>query len=175
MIYFTSDLHLNHDRDFIYKPRGFYTVYEMNKTIIENWNSIITENDTVYVLGDLMLGDNEIAIKLIEQLRGNIIVIVGNHDTDRRLEYYNNCSNVVDIKFTDIITKGKYTFYLSHYPTYVNNRNDKQIWCLSGHTHSKEIFQKQFPYNYNVSLDAHNNKPVSLEEIIKNIKNNYSV
>lgn len=175
MLYFTSDLHINHNKDFIYKPRGFDSVYEMNKAIIENWNSIIKEEDTVYILGDLMLGDNEEGIELVKQLRGNIIVILGNHDTDKRIEYYNNCNNIVDIKFADRIRKGKYIFYLSHYPTYVNNKNDKPVWCLSGHTHSKEIFQKEFPCNYNVSIDAHDNKPVYIEDIIKDIKNNYSI
>ena len=47
MIYFTSDLHLNHDRDFIYVPRGFNSVHEMNEAIIYNWNNNITEGDTV--------------------------------------------------------------------------------------------------------------------------------
>lgn len=169
MIYFTSDLHLNHDRDFIYVPRGFNSVHEMNEAIIYNWNNTITEEDTVYVLGDLMLGDNDDGIKLIKKLRGNIIVILGNHDTDKRIEYYNNCYNIIDIKYADRIKYGKYVFYLSHYPTYVNNKNDKPVWCISGHTHSNKIFQEEFPNNYNVSLDAHNNKLVSIDEIVNNI------
>lgn len=171
MIYFTSDLHFNHDRDFIYKPRGFINIYEMNNTLIDNWNSIITEEDTVYVLGDLMLGNSDEGIELIHHLKGNIKIILGNHDTDRRIEYYNNSSNIVDIKFADRIKYKKYTFYLSHYPTYVDNINDAIIWCLSGHTHSKEKFQEEFPYNYNVSVDAHNNRPVFIEEIINDILN----
>ena len=31
----------------------------MNKEIVENWNSKVKDNDIVYVLGDLMLGNNE--------------------------------------------------------------------------------------------------------------------
>ena len=34
MIYLTSDLHFNHSREFIYKPRGFNSVEEMNNTHI---------------------------------------------------------------------------------------------------------------------------------------------
>ena len=44
-IYLTSDLHLGHDKDFIYKPRGFNSVDEANESIISNWNSIINEDD----------------------------------------------------------------------------------------------------------------------------------
>lgn len=35
-MYFTSDLHLNHDKEFIYKNRGFNSINEMNNTIIRN-------------------------------------------------------------------------------------------------------------------------------------------
>ena len=39
MIYFTSDTHFGHDRAFIYKPRGFDSLEEMENKIIENWMS----------------------------------------------------------------------------------------------------------------------------------------
>lgn len=169
MIYLTSDLHFNHDRDFIYLPRGFNSIYEMNSAIIKNWNSLVEKDDDVYILGDLMLGDTSLGIKCISQLKGNLHIILGNHDTDRRIEIYDTLHNVVDIKFADRIRYGKWIFYLSHYPVYTSNKNEKPIWCLSGHTHSKEIFQEKFPQNYNVALDAHDNKLVSIEEIINNI------
>ena len=59
MIYFTSDLHFNHNKNFIYESRGFKSIEEHDKEIIKNWNNIIKDNDDVYILGDLMLGDNE--------------------------------------------------------------------------------------------------------------------
>ena len=33
MIYFTSDLHLGHDREFVWEARGFENVREMTKAI----------------------------------------------------------------------------------------------------------------------------------------------
>lgn len=36
MIYFTSDLHFGHDKDFIYKSRGFNSIGDHDNTIIEN-------------------------------------------------------------------------------------------------------------------------------------------
>ena len=56
-IFFTSDLHFCHDREFIWGSRGFSSCDEMNNTIIERWNNTVTDYDIVYVLGDLMLGD----------------------------------------------------------------------------------------------------------------------
>ena len=81
MIYFTSDLHFGHDKPFLYEPRGFTNIYDMNNAIFRNWNSIVTEEDDVYVLGDLMLNNNEGGIWLIKRLRGRIHIILGNHDT----------------------------------------------------------------------------------------------
>ena len=35
MIFFTSDLHINHDRDFIWGARGYEDVIEHNEDIIK--------------------------------------------------------------------------------------------------------------------------------------------
>ena len=50
-IFLTSDLHFNHDREFVWKVRGFTSVQEMNETIVKNWNSVVNPDDDVYVLG----------------------------------------------------------------------------------------------------------------------------
>ena len=67
-IWCSSDLHFGHDRQFMYGPRGFSSIEEHDATIIENWNKIVKPNDTVYLLGDLMLNDNENGIKKLNQL-----------------------------------------------------------------------------------------------------------
>lgn len=33
-IWLTSDTHFNHDKDFIWKPRGFQNVQDMNEAIL---------------------------------------------------------------------------------------------------------------------------------------------
>ena len=64
-IYFTSDLHFCHDRGFIYEPRGFNNIEEMNNIIIENWNNILTNKEKVLIIGDLMINNNEYGLNLI--------------------------------------------------------------------------------------------------------------
>ena len=41
----------------------------MSKTIVENWNAVINDEDYVYVLGDLMLSDDELGIEFIKSLK----------------------------------------------------------------------------------------------------------
>ena len=55
-IWFTSDLHLNNKNVIKYCNRQYEDQYEMNKALIENWNSKVAEDDAVYVLGDFIMG-----------------------------------------------------------------------------------------------------------------------
>ena len=67
MIYFSSDLHLNHNKPFLYEPRGFKDIYEMNEAIINNFHKIITPEDDLYLLGDTMLGNLEAGLHLFHE------------------------------------------------------------------------------------------------------------
>lgn len=56
-IFFWSDLHDGHDRDFIYKPRGFNNVSESHYELIKRWNEKINDSSTVFHLGDIIFGN----------------------------------------------------------------------------------------------------------------------
>ena len=58
-IWFTSDTHFGHDKEFLYGPRGFASIGQHDWEIIRNWNSVVGPDDEVYHLGDMMLIDNE--------------------------------------------------------------------------------------------------------------------
>ena len=172
--YFSSDLHFNHDRAFIYENRGFKTVEEMNETIISHFNERVQENDTLFLLGDIMLGsDYEAGAALINRLNcKNIKIIRGNHDTNKRIEIYQTlCPNVEFLGWADVIRLNKRNYYLSHYPTLVNNFDETQPFNLYGHTHQKTSFYQDMPMNYHVGVDSHNCYPVSIEEIEQDIAN----
>jgi len=173
MIYFTSDLHIGHDRDFIWEERGFSSVEEHDKEILKRWNEVVKPEDTVYILGDLALGQNENEWdNIFYDLNGNIFFIQGNHDTNRRISIYQARYIMNYLGAASFWKYGKKSFYLSHYPTLVANKDDKKfLWNLSGHTHSKNKFEYGQYHVYNVAVDAHNCYPVSIEEIIKDIKN----
>lgn len=180
-IFFSSDLHFCHDRQFLYGPRGFSSIEEHDDIIIENWNKSVRPSDTVYLLGDLMLNDNENGIRKLNQLNGIIYYIRGNHDTTTRCSLYrektnmNPLSGFFETSWATIQKINGYNFYLSHYPTMIGSLEDmselkKRLLGFSGHTHSKNKFYQDIPFMYNVALDAHNNAPVSFDEIISDIE-----
>lgn len=175
MIWITSDLHLCHDRDFIYGKRGYKNVQEMNHDIITKWNAKVTADDTVYVLGDITLNDDNTGLGILSSLKGKIHIIIGNHDTDNRITMYKRCYNVEDVVYADRINYNGYTFFLSHYPTLTDNHDvsrplEKCVLNLFGHTHSTDKFYEGNSHMYNVAWDAHHDL-ISLDTIIEDIKN----
>lgn len=174
MIYLTSDLHFCHDREFLYRPRGFESIWEMNKAIVERWNEVVQPEDDVYVLGDLMLNDNETGLKLIKQLKGKIHIVVGNHDTDVRVELYRTCWNVVEVELAIRMKYNGYHFFMVHYPCFTGNLEKeslKKCTCnLYGHTHQQTNFFNDTPFMYHVGVDSHDCAPVSLDQIISEME-----
>ena len=173
MIYFTSDWHFGHDKEFIYKPRCFNSPEENAEVIIKKYNEIITDEDDVYCLGDLILTDNEFGINCLKQLKGKIHVIRGNHDSDARLELYKTLPNIVEICEAKTIKIGKQYYFLCHYPTFTANYDDKpyhnHLINLFGHTHQQHNFYDENPFMYHVGVDSHNCYPVSIEQVSKDI------
>ena len=178
-IFVSSDYHFNHDREFIWKARGFNSVDEMNEVIIANHNSVIIDEDDVYLLGDICLGGGIPGITaknqaLIERLNGRIHIILGNHDTPARQEMYMMCKNVIDVKYADMIHYHGYHFYLSHFPTITSNLEKETLKqctiCLFGHTHQNNNFYQGLPFLYHVGVDSHNCYPILLDDAIEDMK-----
>ena len=179
MIYFTSDLHLNHNKEFIYKARDFTSVEDMNYTILQNLNEIVSKQDDLYILGDLILGGGdalEQSRKLISYLPGKIHIIRGNHDTDNRWELYKEFPQVVELQNAAYLKYNNYHFYLSHFPSLTSNYDDnkplkQKLINLCGHTHTTNPFN-DFDKGiiYHCEVDAHNCYPIDIDTILNEIK-----
>lgn len=175
-IWVASDLHLGHDRQFLWGPRGFQSSLEHDEAVVRNWNAVVESEDDVYVLGDIMLGDNAHGAEYFSRLNGRIHLVRGNHDSDVRWnQVYPELPNVVEMcGLAHMLRYRKYHFVLTHWPMMTGNLEKESLHqCtlnLFGHTHSKNKFYEDRPYMYNVALDANNNTPVLLDDIIERMK-----
>jgi len=78
--WFTADPHLG-DRNIIrYYDRRFESVGVMSRALNARWNEIVDDDDTVWVLGDFALGTIADTLPLAGELRGELILLTGNHD-----------------------------------------------------------------------------------------------
>ena len=180
-VFFSSDTHFCHNQPFLYEPRDFQSVEEMNEAIIERWNKVVKPDDVVYHLGDIMLNDDIKGIECLRRLNGQIFLIYGNHDTDRRKNFIaEECPyKMIGGWYAIPIKYGKFSFFLSHYPTITSNFDDKyfsqHVINLHGHTHQKTNFLNPAnPFMYHVGLDSHNCTPIHIDDIIKDIRQEWS-
>jgi len=161
MIWFTSDLHLGHANIIRYCNRPFKDVYEMDKTIIDNWNSVVSETDTVYHLGDFSFEQAHI---YINQLKGTKYFVRGNHEKSLlNVVSHNNVPHIREVKidgYPDII--------LSHFALRVWNKSHFGSLHLFGHSHGRlEPYKK----SVDVGVDSHwitgkqEFRPFSYEEV----------
>lgn len=85
-IFFISDPHFHHanmvEGGKITLRSQFATVEAMNAAIVTGINSVVTDHDKLYVLGDITLqrGGNVHALDIVRELKGQKRLILGNHD-----------------------------------------------------------------------------------------------
>lgn len=169
-IFLTSDLHFGHDKEFVWKVRGYDSVEDMNEKQVQKWNSIVAEEDDVYVVGDLMLGETT-NIEYLKLLKGKLHIVLGNHDTSKRAQMYKELPNVVEIAEVGIKLKyQKHNFVLTHYPMVTGNFEKESLKQMTlnlyGHTHQPSNFYNDAPFMYHVGVDSHDGYPVLLDDII---------
>lgn len=111
--WFTSDLHYGHANIIRYCNRPFKNVEQMNKTLVDRWNSIVKPEDTVFHIGDFVFyGGKEApegitkAQEIQNMLNGTVIHLQGNHDCfskDTRLLTIEGWKNYNEVKKGELI------------------------------------------------------------------------
>lgn len=184
-IWLTSDWHFGHNREFIWKQRGYNSIGEMNDDFVRKHNEVVDADDEVFVLGDLILGEPD-NIEYVKKMNGKLHIVRGNHDTDNRWVAYANLPNVVEMNNAIYFKYKKYHFYMSHFPTLTGNLQKETInqmtLNLFGHTHQQtnfyssddnDMFKIEIPYMYHVGVDSHEGYPVLLDIIIKEMSDKF--
>jgi calcineurin-like phosphoesterase family protein len=166
--FFTSDLHFGHANIIKFCDRPFGNAEEMNRMIIQNWNSVVQPEDTVYVLGDVSFATPAETSKLLSELNGTLHLIRGNHDKDKYITCYINAFETIDdlkeIKIIEPQSGEKLRFTLCHYPMTAWNRSHHGTFHLYGHVHGTYDAPN---LSMDVGIDTHPEfRPYSLNEIL---------
>jgi len=160
MDFFTSDLHFGHKDVIRFCDRPFSTLQEMNESLIERWNSTVTDRDKVFVVGDVFLCDIEEGTHYINQLNGYKILIKGNHD--------HSPSTMIRSGFDECHPKFRYTMpdnrvaLLQHYPMPDILIKDEYDLQIHGHIH---LGKRTRGKKINVSCDIWDYSPVPIDTL----------
>jgi calcineurin-like phosphoesterase family protein len=167
-VFFTADTHLGHENIIKYCNRPFKSLEQMDKVLIHNWNQRVKAEDVVYFLGDFCFKNTEggkpgegvakNALFWLSRLRGNVVFLKGNHDK----------RNSMNTKLKScIIEIGGEEIYLCHNP---EDFNKNYRINLVGHVHEKwKIKNEGNVVLVNVGVDQWNFRPVTWEEIMKEV------
>ena len=185
--FFTSDLHVGHQRIIEYSNRPFSSVEEMNETLIKNWNETVPKDGIVFDLGDFAIGGSNVWKSTLPRLNGKHYLILGNHDVKNYRKGYEEYFSFVTWQMHIEIEKN--SIWLNHLPFLCFGgayREQHNVWQLYGHVHTNERKEGKdtkrmemcFPTQYDVGVDNNNFRPISyyevknkIEEQLKNYKN----
>lgn len=159
--FFTADQHFNHANIIKFCSRPYTCVEEMDESLINNHNEVVSPNDVVIHAGDFTLIKNQKKIhkNYIHRLNGQHVFLEGSHDY-----WLKNTSrkNIWGKEFDNDIY-----IVVCHYAMRVWHRSHFNSWQLFGHSHGNlPPIGKQ----HDIGVDNNNFYPVSFEEIAEIMK-----
>lgn len=164
--YYTSDLHFNHENLIKSGFRTFDSVSQVDDLIINNINRKVGVNDTLFILGDLMMSHSEQFLEsALECIKcKNKFIILGNHDNLNKLMKLKEKGVICNVKPWDVKKDKAFGIELSvalfHHPV-LDHRADI---CLHGHSHG---MLENAPIDlFDVGVDCWDFEPVTLEDIL---------
>ena len=174
-VWFTSDLHFWHKNICKYCNRPFETMEEMNQALIDNWNSVVKEDDTVFVLGDMGFCGYDNLYPLMFRLNDKKYLAQGDIDSDKivfRLYEANIIEGYYKMHEVTIIGDEEcpdQQLTLCHFPMIDWPNKERGAWMVHGHQHQLPETPSCSVMHWDVGVDKNNLKPVSFEQLKINI------
>ena len=169
----TSDLHLNHNNILsleAYNLRknglGYIdTIDKYNDMIIQRINSVVSPNDTLYILGDAVFGGTDVITSLLSRINGYKILIRGNHDRygstmAKKMGFDEAYDHPI------YLPEGCGKVILSHYPLKEAFNNPYIVYNIHGHLHNSKL---NLPNYLNVNIAMNKYYPIKLDTLISRI------
>ena len=140
MNYYISDLHIGHANAIQLDGRPFADLNEMHRTIINNWNSRVKTDDTVYIIGDFIWYKEKDWPFYVEPLAGNKVLIRGNHDprqfSEATKRLFQDITNLKEIE-----DNGRHVV-MCHYPIpFFRSDFNPNTYMLYGHVHLTKEYE----------------------------------
>ena len=171
MNYYIADTHFGHENVINFDKRPFENINEMDKVMIQQWNSVVKDEDDVYILGDFCFKSVKQPMWYIKQLKGKKHLIVGNHD-NRLLKDEVAMKDIVSVNTILQVNDGEHTCILCHYPLAEWNHYHRGAWHIYGHIHNKKDKSYEFMRTQERALNAgcmiNGYIPVKIEQLIEN-------
>lgn len=186
-IFLSSDHHFGHSNILQYCRRPFKDVNHMNTGLIDNWNAVVSPEDVVFYLGDFSLSGD--IYPYLSRLNGTKYLILGNHDKAFKNKYVHKAlhAGFKSVSRTMQWEISSLRLNLCHFPykgsgdhTYIERYKEYRLKdtgqiLLHGHSHlppEKKIRRtSKGALMYDCGVDANNYFPVSLEQIIEELRN----
>lgn len=179
-IFLISDTHFAHDnvckftRDDGAPLRPWDDVLEMDEALIDNWNSVVKDNDLVIHAGDVCFKGNRYD-QIMPRLKGRKHLIRGNHDLFSEGRYQHHFQKVLGIKILD-------NYAITHVPIHPESLA-RWKGNIHGHLHSNNVMveiPEDVPFShetvsvpdpryFNVSVEQINYTPINFEEVKKEL------
>lgn len=171
-IFFAGDTHFGHKGILTHMTtRPFENTDDMDEAIIERWNSVVTDKDVVYHLGDVSMVGLLRTCEVLTRLRGRKVLIAGNHDKPLRNkplfeQFFEGVHDLLEIKIPDAdAADGKnQRVVMCHYPMLTWNRAHHGSWAIHGHSHGS-LDPKLAGNRLDAGIDVWNLTPVSYEQV----------
>ena len=190
-VFITADHHFNHENIIRYCNRPFENITEMDKSLIDNWNSVVRPQDRVIHLGDFTLEGFSVAREYFAQLNGDISILSYPWHHDKRWLKTNlslKSKSSFDVRLwppmvvLEVPQLGKDGYNLAitlcHYPMAIWDRKHYGAWHLHGHSHGKYHPPSEDDLGYacqDIGVDCCDFFPISLAQVAGEISETLEV
>lgn len=172
MTYFTADLHLGHSNIIASCNRPFADAEEMNRTIIGNWNSCVSDRDEVWILGDVAYKSATDVGSMLSKLKGHKHLVLGNHDRTW-IKYCDPKEYFETVEQMSFTTVDGNRIFMCHYPMMEWDGSHHGSYLVYGHIHGN-WGQRFWPlisendHMLNAGVDINGFYPVTFSELMEN-------
>lgn len=145
--------------------RPFKTLTEMHVEMIDRWNSVVTDKDKVYHLGDVAMSKQ--GLRVLHLMNGKKRLVKGNHDLYKGALYAEYFDEIYGVRQINGI-------WLTHVPMHTQSVYSERVKInVHGHLHANRVMTPldEFdecvvdPKYFNACVECINYTPISIDEI----------